>query len=219
MVVIEEGIRTTLNSSCTALKDSLAGRHTAHSKYVLKKGASLTLHEFQKWGKQDTVQTRKEFYLGRSSTVDYVFKNFQPPSHLKMEKQVYEEEGASTTSKIVINGIDAEVELADTILLKERDAKGTLTLRLVGRKHSTVTANSTVIAEGAGKGHLDCQGLLVDEGAQMRLIPELDNRHREALITHEASIGRISEEELNYLRSRGLTEQQATDLIVSGFLE
>ncbi|PIZ89560.1 MAG: hypothetical protein COX89_00870 [Candidatus Nealsonbacteria bacterium CG_4_10_14_0_2_um_filter_37_10] len=43
-------------------------------------------------------------------------------------------------------------------------------------------------------------------------------QNKEAQITHEASIGKISEEELNYLRMRGLTEKEAIDLIVTGFL-
>jgi hypothetical protein len=53
----------------------------------------------------------------------------------------------------------------------------------------------------------------------MRLVPELVNENKDALLTHEASIGRISEEELNYLRARGLSENEAIDLIVAGFLE
>jgi len=61
-------------------------------------------------------------------------------------------------------------------------------------------------------------GLLLAEDSSINAIPELVNRNKDTSLTHEASIGKISEEILNYLRSRGLTEDQAIDLIVSGFL-
>ena len=69
-----------------------------------------------------------------------------------------------------------------------------------------------------GRGHLDCQGLVVGEKAMIRLVPSLVVKNKNALLTHEASIGKISEDELNYLRSRGLNKSEAIDLIVSGFL-
>lgn len=59
-------------------------------------------------------------------------------------------------------------------------------------------------------------GLLLDGNSSIDAVPELLNK--DATLTHEASIGRISEEELSYLRSRGLTEDEAIGLIVTGFL-
>jgi hypothetical protein len=66
---------------------------------------------------------------------------------------------------------------------------------------------------------LDCQGLLVDKEAKISLIPQLVCKNKEAQITHEASIGKINEEQLTYLRMRGLAETQAIDLIINGFLK
>jgi len=90
---------------------------------------------------------------------------------------------------------------------------------LAGRKNSKITAHSSIIATAPSKGHLDCQGLLVDKNSEISLIPELICHNKNAQITHEASIGRISEEQLSYLRMRGLKEEEAIDLIVAGFLE
>ena len=68
------------------------------------------------------------------------------------------------------------------------------------------------------KGHLDCQALITDRNAKVSLVPEVECEDKEAQVTHEASIGKVSEEQLNYLRTRGLTEEQALNLIISGFL-
>jgi len=66
---------------------------------------------------------------------------------------------------------------------------------------------------------LDCQGLLVDKDSKISLTPELICQNKLAQITHEAAIGKISEEELSYLRMRGLSEEEAINLIVSGFFQ
>jgi len=75
-----------------------------------------------------------------------------------------------------------------------------------------------MVANDAGTGHVDCMGLLLSENSSVQAIPELINRNKDASLTHEASVGKISEETLNYLRSRGLTENEAINLIVTGFL-
>jgi Fe-S cluster assembly scaffold protein SufB len=75
------------------------------------------------------------------------------------------------------------------------------------------------LANSPSKGHLDCQGLLVDKKSKISLIPALICQNKETQITHEASIGKISEEQLTYLRMRGLSEKEAIDLICSGFLK
>jgi len=74
-----------------------------------------------------------------------------------------------------------------------------------------------MVANDAGTGHV-CMGLLLSENSSIQAIPELINRNKDVSLTHEASVGKISEEALNYLRSRGLTEDEATDLIITGFL-
>ncbi len=77
---------------------------------------------------------------------------------------------------------------------------------------------SKIEAIAPSKGHLDCQGLLAAKTAKISFVPGLVCKNKDAQITHEASIGKISEEELTYLRMRGLTEDEAIDLIINGFL-
>ena len=91
-------------------------------------------------------------------------------------------------------------------------------LRIVGRVNSQITARSKIVAQAAAKGHLDCGALLMDPSAQVKLIPELEVEHPDAQLTHEASIGKLSAEQIIYLRSRGFTAEQAEDLLLRGFL-
>ena len=67
--------------------------------------------------------------------------------------------------------------------------------------------------------HLECVGLLLSEKGRIYSISELDGQSRDLDMSHEAAVGRISEEELEYLMARGLSSDEATSVIVRGFLD
>jgi hypothetical protein len=68
------------------------------------------------------------------------------------------------------------------------------------------------------KAHLECSGLILSKEGRIRAIPELDGLVTGVEMSHEAAVGKISQDEIEYLMSRGLSEQEATALIVRGFL-
>ena len=191
LLVIEKNIKAKANVFCNAVKKNLCGKHQARGKMILKEGSSLEYNHYHTWGEKDLVNIDYQFVLEKESQLFFVYKNQSPPKNLEMK---------------------------ESLLLKGDGSQGTIKLRLVGKKNSKILAKSSITALAAGKGHLDCQGLLIDKNSTISLIPGLVCKNPKAQITHEASIGRISEDELNYLRMRGLTESEAIDLIVSGFL-
>ncbi|MEM2108800.1 MAG: SufD family Fe-S cluster assembly protein, partial [Candidatus Bathyarchaeia archaeon] len=69
------------------------------------------------------------------------------------------------------------------------------------------------------KGHLECRGLIMDDESFLQSIPELIARKKGVEITHEAAVGKISEKEVAYLMTRRLTRDQATSLIIRGFMD
>ncbi|MCK4520660.1 SufD family Fe-S cluster assembly protein [Candidatus Parcubacteria bacterium] len=232
LLIVEKNLKVELQGTCNALKKNLAGIHQAKGKIILRQGSTLQYRHIHSWGERDIVEPNYEFFLEKKAKLDYSYKVFSPPKKLKMKTLITLLEGSSANLNIVGKFSQTKTEFEETLILKEKGASGIVKLRLVGDKDSEITARSQVIAESESKGHLDCQGLLVDpEGSRrggtygagkasvIRLIPELICKHPKAQITHEASIGRISGEELNYLRMRGLNEKEAINLIVNGFLE
>ena len=219
LLVIEKGIKAKANVVCNAEKNNLCGVHKAKGKIVLREGASLEYNHFHKWGQKDFVSPDYEFFLGKNGRLIYTYQNLFSPENLEFKTTIYGGENSSSNLNFVINALNSKVRVKDTIFLAGKNSQGIVRLRLVGRKKSQIEAVSQIFAKMPGKGHLDCQGLLVDKTARISLIPQLVCENKEARITHEASIGKISEEELTYLRMRGLTEKEAIDLIVSGFLK
>jgi Fe-S cluster assembly scaffold protein SufB len=219
LLVIEKNIRAKADVICNAKRNNLSATHKAKGKLILKEGSSLEYTHFHRWGDKDNVLPDYEFILKKESQLIYTYKNLFPPKILKLKTTISAFQKSKSNLNFIIAGLNSEVDLKDTLSLEEKDAQGIVKFRLVGKKNSDIRAKSTIIAKAPGKGHLDCQGLLLDEDSKISLIPELICQNKKAQITHEASIGKIEQEQLNYLRQRGLTEKEAIDLIVSGFLK
>jgi len=217
-LVIEKRINVKAIVNCNTQKNDLCGKHIARGKLILKDGASLEYNHFHRWGQNDLVNPDYEFFLEKNSNLIYNYQNLFPPKDLNLTTSIYSKENSSCQANFIINGLNSKINLNETIFLDENNSRGILKLRLVGRENAEISAQSKIIANAEGVGHLDCQGLLVDRRSNISLTPKLICKCNEAQLTHEASIGRISEDQLNYLRTRGLTEEEALNLITTGFL-
>ena len=219
LLVIEKNIKAKANVVCRADRSNLACLHQARGKLILKEKASLEYNHFHHWGQKDSVNPDYQFILGKDSQLIYNYKNLSPPKNLQLKTTVYNDNNASANLNLAINGLNSKIDIKEALFLQGKNSQGIINLRLVGRQNSQLEAISQISAPAEAKGHLDCQGLLVSPKSNIPLTPKLICQNKKAQLTHEASIGKISEEELNYLRSRGLSEKEAIDLIITGFLE
>ncbi|MDD4319762.1 MAG: SufD family Fe-S cluster assembly protein [Candidatus Peribacteraceae bacterium] len=67
--------------------------------------------------------------------------------------------------------------------------------------------------------NVECDALLLDEISRTDTIPDITIRNNDVTVAHEARVGKLSEEDIFYLTSRGLTEDEAKAMIVNGFIE
>ncbi len=218
LTIIEKGIKAKASVVCNVTHSNLCGTHLATGKLVLKENAGLEYFHVHEWGEDDFVNPEYEFFLEDGAKLTYNYKNLKPPKKLKLKTVIHTKKNSSANLNVVINGVNTKIHVHDIVYLEGSNANGIIRMRLVGKKDSEITALSTIVADAAGKGHLDCQGLLVDSGSTLTFTPELIDKNKDAIITHEASIGRIADEQLDYLKSRGLNEKEAIDLLISGFL-
>jgi hypothetical protein len=157
--------------------------------------------------------------LAAGSKIDYTYKTKRPPKKIKLVNKFYLQKRAKVKLNIIAQCKQTDFKSVDEIYLLGEKSSGISNLRFITKKQARVKAYSRMVAEAAGQGHLDCQSLNLAESGKVCLIPEVTVNHPRAQITHEASIGRVSQEQLNYLQMRGLSEQKAVDLIAAGFLQ
>ncbi|ADI02317.1 SufB/SufD family protein [Syntrophothermus lipocalidus] len=155
------------------------------------------------------------------------------------------EEGAQAEMELVqIRGVDhtrrvttayiydrGSLKIVEKLLThRDQEAESTIEIHLVGtggvaqvisrsvaQESSRQEFRAALIGKARSNGHVECDAIIMDR-AQIRSVPELVAENAEAVLTHEAAIGRIAGEQLIKLMSLGLTEQEAVDAILSGFL-
>lgn len=158
---------------------------------------------------------------------------------------VIEEGGRAELELVQIRGVDdtvrvteAAVETGGTLVLYERlltgggqsaqsgvavrlngdDSTARIVSRSVARDCSKQVFRFRLVAHGRGRGHVSCDSIIMDR-ATVRSVPEIWAENAAAELIHEATIGRIAGEQLIKLMSLGLTEQEAEEAIIGGFLK
>ncbi len=119
-------------------------------------------------------------------------------------------------NSVIVAPEGSYVDTGNKILLNAPDTRGEIISRVL-------TTGGTVISRGfiggntvPVKGHLECKGLILGNGI-MHAIPELEGTVPGVELSHEAAVGKIAQEEIEYLMARGLDEEEATSTIVRGF--
>jgi Fe-S cluster assembly scaffold protein SufB len=108
--------------------------------------------------------------------------------------------------------------MLDSFFLNGEKSSSMIKLRMISDENSKISSHSKIVAKGGGKGHIDSMGLLLSESSFINSTPELVNANQNAVLTHEAAIGKNFRGRVDYLRSRGLSKDEAINLIVTGFL-
>ena len=88
----------------------------------------------------------------------------------------------------------------------------------MAKGESEQSFKSNIVGKGLCFGHVECDGILLDN-AKIDSIPRVSAKHRLASLSHEASIGKIAGEQITTLMTLGLTEKQAEQKIIEGFLK
>ena len=103
------------------------------------------------------------------------------------------------------------------VLLQEEGASADVVSRSVARDKSYQKFDACIVGSAPCKGHTECDSIIMDEGTILA-VPSLEARHVDAALVHEAAIGKIAGEQLVKLMTLGLTEQEAEEEIINGFL-
>ncbi len=191
LIVIEKGAKVKLFSSCRSIKKSLGAKHFAKTNILIKENVELDFLQYNAWEKQDKFNTNYEYFLCKNAKADISVSN---------------------------KGNGAEIVTKENIYLKEKGANAEIKIKMVAKNGGIFNSESYIYGEDDVRGHLDCSGIILDKKSRIKSIPGIICNSGKAVLTHEASIGKISEEKLMYLRMRGLSLKKAEELIIKSFL-
>ncbi len=222
IIIIEDGAEAQMINGCTVQYQAKRTLHLAVTEIYLKKNSKFIYNMIHNWSKESYVRPRTGVILEDNSrfisnyVTLYPIKDIQSyPIALCKGKN-----SSATFRSIVCAKESSTLDLGGKIILDGAGSRGEIISHAVVRDTSFHAARSHIVANGLGvKGHIECKGIMLSDNARMDAVPVLESHTKGAELTHEASIGKIDEEQLDYLMSRGFSEDEAISLIVRGFLD
>jgi hypothetical protein len=115
---------------------------------------------------------------------------------------------------------NSNIDVGSRIILEGEGSSGQAISRAIVNDSSKIYARGALESkQDDSRAHLDCRGILMSPHGMMYAVPELLSEAPGSYLSHEAAIGPIAEEEVQYLMSRGLTKDEAVSLITRGFMD
>lgn len=223
LIVIDEGAQAHYVEGCTAPMYSTESLHAAVVEVIAKRGARVRYTTIQNWANNIYNLVTKRAMAYQDSLVEWVDGNLGSRLTMKYPAIYMVEPGA--------RGEVLSVAFAGPGQHQDAGAKAVhaaphTSSRIVSKSISKGGGRSSYrglvkIEKGAkkSKSNVVCDALILDPKSRSDTYPYIEISEQDVMIGHEASVSRIGEEQLFYLTSRGLTEPEASTMIVSGFIE
>jgi Fe-S cluster assembly protein SufB len=223
LIIADEGSSVHYIEGCTAPNYSSDSLHSAVVELIAHKGAKIRYTTIQNWSDNVYNLVTKRAIANENATVEWIDGNLGSKVTMKYPSVYLMGEGAH-----------AEVMSAAFAGSGQHQDAGSKAIHVAPNTTSNIVSRS--ISKGSGRtsyrGHIKvlpkahnvkvsvrCDALLLDEESRSDTYPYMDIDNPDVTIGHEASVSKVGEDQIFYLTSRGITEQDATALIVNGFFE
>lgn len=223
LIIADEGAEVHYIEGCTAPIYSTESLHSAVVELVAKKGAKIRYTTIQNWSRDVYNLVTKRAYAYENATVEWVDGNLG--SRLTMKYPGVYMLGRDARAEIISVAFAGKGQHQDAGAKAVHIAPNT-TSRITSKSISKDSGRTTYrgllhVAKGAksAKSNVRCDALLLDEASRTDTYPYVEVNEEDATISHEATVGRIGEDQIFYLMSRGFSESDALSLIVGGFME
>lgn len=220
IVIAEEDSELHIISGCTSSSGRSSGAHLGVTEIYVGKGAKVTSTMIHNWGKNIAVYPRSAAIVEENGVFLSNYVCMEPVRKIQMAPlcNLKGEGAVGRFSSVVVCTPGSFMDLGSTAVL---GAKGT-SAELITR---AITTGGTILSRGridglvkGTKGHIECKGLILRDGT-IHAIPEIKGDVVDTELSHEAAVGKIARDEIEYLMARGLDEETATATIIRGFLD
>ncbi|MEA1957824.1 MAG: SufD family Fe-S cluster assembly protein, partial [Euryarchaeota archaeon] len=221
IIIAEEGSELHIITGCSVSHAVNSALHLGVSEFYVKKGAKITFTMIHNWSRGMEVRPRSAVVVEDDGTFISNYILMTPVKSLQMYPTAYcvGRNARATFQTIIYAHGDTKIDSGSRAVLRGEGSRSEIISRVIVTDNAKVIARSDVIGEGANaKGHIECRGLMLSDTAEVDSIPELKATRKDLDLSHEAAVGKVAEEEIQYLMARGLSEEEATSVIIRGFL-
>jgi len=220
IIIAEEGSELHIITGCTTTPAGEPGLHLGVSEFYVKRGAQVSFTMIHNWTPEIAVRPRTGIIVEQDGLFLSNYVIMKPVGSLQTYPvaRCVGDNAVVRFNSILVASPGSNMDVGSRVIL---GAKGART-EIVSR---AITTGGDIMARGyiegnapEVKGHLECRGLILRGEGMIHAIPELKGTLAGIDLSHEAAVGKIAEEEVEYLMMRGLTCDEATATIVRGFL-
>lgn len=222
IVIAEPGSEVHIITGCTTGRRARKALHIGITEMYVKQRAKIVFTMIHSWPDDAVVRPRTAVIVEDEGVFVSNYITLHPFKSLQAFPAVYlvGKNSIAKFNNIVYAARNTSIDLGSRAILGGEGARAEAVFKTVASGSATVVNRGEVVGAAPNtKGHLECRGLMLCPTATIRAIPELIAKHSETDLSHEAAIGRLQEEQLNYLMARGVSPDMAISLLVRGFLD
>lgn len=223
LIIVDEGASLHFIEGCSAPKYNVANLHAGCVELYVKKNAKLRYSTIENWSKNMYNLNTKRAIVEDGGTVEWISGSFgshvgylYPMTILKGDNSKMEFTG------VTFAGEGQNLDTGAKVVHTGKNTSSYINTKSISKSGGISTFRSSVVvqkqAHGA-KSAVSCESLMLDSVSRSDTIPAMDIRCKDCAVGHEAKIGSISDDTVFYLMSRGISEEDARALIVSGFAD
>ncbi|MBO6155463.1 MAG: Fe-S cluster assembly protein SufB [Lachnospiraceae bacterium] len=223
LIIVDEGADLHFIEGCSAPKYNVANLHAGCVELFVGKNAKLRYSTIENWSKNMYNLNTKRARVEEGGKIEWISGSFgSHVSYLYPMSILKGDNSRCEFTSVTFAGRGQNLDTGTKVVHVGKDTSSYINTRSISKDGGISTFRSAVVigekANGS-KSAVSCESLMVDGISRSDTIPAMDIRCDDCDIGHEAKIGRISDDTVFYLMSRGMSEEDARALIVSGFAD
>ena len=223
LIIVDEGASVHYVEGCTAPVYTTNSLHSAVVEIFVKKDATCRYTTIQNWANNVYNLVTKRATCEANATMEWIDGNMGSKLTMKYPSVLLRGEGSrGTTISIALAGKGQHQDAGAKMYHLAPNTSSSIVSKSISKHGGKVSYRGIVHfgrkADGA-RANIECDTLIMDNESTSDTIPYNEIYNDNISLEHEAKVSKVSEEQLFYLMSRGLEEQEATDMIVMGFIE
>ena len=223
LIIVDEGADVHYVEGCTAPTYSKESLHAAVVEIVVLKGGKCRYSTVQNWSTNIVNLVTKRAVCYENASMEWIDGNIGSQVNMKYPACILAGEGAKGTCiSIAVAGKGQFQDAGARMIHKAPNTTSTIISKSIVKNGGVANYRGTVRHEEGAlncRSHVECDTLILDEHSKSDTIPTNEVKNNSSYIEHEATVSKISEDQLFYLMSRGIKEAEATQMIIMGFIE
>ena len=223
LIIVEKGASLHFIEGCSAPKHNVTNLHAGCVELFVKEGARLRYSTIENWSRNMMNLNTKRALVEKDGIIEWVSGSFG--SHISMLypcSVLHGENARCEFTGVTFAAKGQNLDTGASVIHAAPHTSANINTRTISKAGGQATYRSAVkVTKNAdhAKCSVNCESLMLDNLSRSDTLPTMDIEGDEADIGHEAKIGRISDEAIFYLTSRGIDENEARAMIVRGFVE